>query len=76
MDISVIIINYKTPQYVIDCITSLREKTKGITYEIIVVDNDSGDNSVSVLKETFGNTITLIESDSNLGFGRANNLGA
>ncbi len=76
MDVSVIIVNYHSAGLVTDCIRSIREKTDGITYEIIVVDNASGDGSVETLREAFGSGITLIPSAENLGFGKANNLGA
>jgi len=75
MDISIIIINYKTPDLVIDCIQSINEKTRDISYEIIVVDNASGDNSIEIIKKEFKENIKLIEADENLGFGKANNLG-
>lgn len=61
---------------VVDCICSIREHTKSLTYEILVVDNASGDGSLDVLGNAFGDEITLIASPENLGFGRANNLGA
>lgn len=60
---------------VIDCINSIREKTLKTTYEVIVVDNASGDGSVELLRQAFPE-ITVIASDVNLGFGKANNLGA
>lgn len=73
MDVSVIIINYNTRQTTADCIASVREKTSGISYEIILVDNASTDGSKEFF-ETFPG-ITYIYSPENLGFGRANNLG-
>ena len=76
MDVSIIIVNYKTPKLCIDCINSVFEKTSGIDYEIIVVDNNSEDGSVEILREKFGDTVTVIDAKANLGFGRANNLGA
>lgn len=75
MDVSIVIVNYHSAQMVIDCIRSVREQTKQNTYEIIVVDNASGDGSVELLRGTFPE-ITMIASDENLGFGKANNLGA
>lgn len=56
-----------------ECIESVIEKTKGVEYEIILVDNASSDGS----KEFFASDsrITYIYSNENLGFGRANNLG-
>lgn len=74
MDVSIIIVNYNTRQMTADCIQSVRQKTQGVDYEIILVDNASTDGS----KEYFENdpTITYIYSPENLGFGRANNIGA
>lgn len=76
MDVSIIIVNYKTPKLCVDCIHSVFEKTYGLVYEIIIVDNNSCDNSIDILKKEFGSQIKIIKSNSNLGFGKANNLGA
>lgn len=75
MDVSIIIVNYKTPDLVIDCVNSIQKWTENVTYEIIVVDNASKDGSVERLKKELGEKIAIIESDINLGFGKANNLG-
>lgn len=75
MDVSIIIINYRSPQMVIECVESVLKKTEGITYEIIIIDNGSGDNSETILKRQLGDSITLVEAGENLGFGKANNLG-
>lgn len=72
--VSIIYVNYRTGDLIADSIRSVKEKTVGINYEIIVVDNDSGDDSLSMLKRTFPEII-CIQSATNLGFGRANNLG-
>jgi len=73
--VSIIIINYNTCDLTCNCIKSVIENTKDIAYEIIVVDNASSDNSIKEIKKLFSE-ISLIESNENLGFGRANNLGA
>ena len=75
MDVSVIIINYKTPDLVIDCVRSIKQMTEDISYEIIVVDNASDDGSVELIKQELRDDVALIESETNLGFGKANNLG-
>lgn len=75
MDVSIIIINYKTPDLVIDCVKSIKEQTKDLLYEIIVVDNASNDGSAEILNGELAGDIKLIESGENLGFGKANNLG-
>ncbi len=75
MDVSVIIVNYNTVNLVKDAVTSVIEKTAGISYEIIVVDNNSSDHAAIILKETFGNKIQYLQLPDNIGFGRANNEG-
>ena len=73
MDVSVIIVNYNTLEMTQTCINSVFDKTSGLEFEIILVDNGSTDGS----KEHFeqDKRITYVYSEENLGFGRANNLG-
>lgn len=74
MDVSVIIVNYNTLALTQQCVDSIFEKTSGLDFEVIIVDNGSTDGS----KEVFSHDsrILYIYSEENLGFGRANNLGA
>lgn len=71
--VSVIIVNYNTRQMTQECIDSVFEKTKDVTFEVILVDNNSKDGS----KEHFENEtrIKYVYSFENMGFGRANNVG-
>lgn len=73
--VSAIIVNYKSADYAIDCIQSLLDQ-QNVRLEIIVIDNASGDGSTEKLSSVFSNKIQLIESETNLGFGKANNLAA
>lgn len=73
MDVSVIIINYNTRQMTAECIDSVFEKTKGVEFEIILVDNASTDGSKEFFEQD--KRITYIYNNENLGFGRANNVG-
>jgi len=73
--LSVLIVNYNSGVYAVDCIRSLLQQ-QSLALEVIVVDNASQDNSIELLNEAFGKKITLIKSKENLGFGRANNLAA
>ncbi len=73
-DVSVVIVNYNTRDMLRDCIGSIKENTHDIDYEVIVVDNNSHDGSVEMLRKEFPDVMT-IEAGVNLGFGRANNLG-
>ena len=74
-DVSVIIVNYNTRELLADCIESIYHHTHGVDYEIIVVDNSSTDDSEGYIKSRF-TTVKWINSGGNIGFGRANNLGA
>lgn len=74
ISVSIILVNYNTRRLTCDCIDSIIKQTLGVSYEIIVVDNDSHDDSVDFIKSNYP-TVKLIESKENLGFGRANNLG-
>lgn len=74
MDVSIIIVNYNTCALTLQCLYSVYEKTAGLSFEVIVVDNASSDDSVVQIKKEFPQ-VTLIESVENLGFGKANNLG-
>lgn len=74
MDLSIIIVNYKTSQLIVDCIESICAQTKDSSFEIIVVDNDSGDNSKQLIVSKFPE-VRYLEMGYNSGFARANNAG-
>ncbi len=75
-DVSVIIVNYNSTKYVMDCLNSIFTQCKGCTYEIIVIDNASPDRGIEIIKQNFDNQkIIYIESLTNKGFGGACNLG-
>lgn len=74
IDISVIIINYNTFEMSCACIRSIQEKTVGLNYEIILVDNASKECDPDLFKAELSG-IKLIKSDKNLGFAGGNNLG-
>lgn len=76
MKVSIIIVNYKTKELTKNTIESVISKTKSISYEIIVVDNNSNDESAEYLQSQFGNKIIFISNKENAGFGKANNIGA
>ncbi len=74
MDLSIICVNWNSVDYLRECIASVFENTRGISFEIIVVDNASSQPGVDALKEDFPE-VTIIKSTKNLGFAGANNLG-
>mgnify|MGYP001589564514 FL=1 len=82
MELSIIILNYKTKDLTISCINSIVEQYKkeldGNKFEIIVVDNNSEDGSfeaISNFKSAISN-FRVYESKENLGFGKGCNFGA
>ena len=77
-DVSVIIVNWNSGKYLEETINSLREKTKDLLYEIILIDNNSSHQEESYLyidKLIQYDNVTVIKSDENLGFAKANNRG-
>lgn len=77
-DVSVIIVNWNAGKYLEETINSLREKANDISYEIIIVDNNSNKDEESYIfldKLLEQNNITVIKSEENLGFAKANNIG-
>jgi N-acetylglucosaminyl-diphospho-decaprenol L-rhamnosyltransferase len=74
MDLSIIIVNWNSAEYLVDCLASVRAFTRRLEYEVIVVDNASSEKDREILKQHCPN-IAVIESPDNLGFARANNLG-
>ena len=74
MDVSLIYVNWNSVDYIRESIRSVYEQTRGVRFEIIVVDNASPAGNVDILKEEFPE-IALIKSATNLGFAGANNLG-
>lgn len=76
MDISIIIVNYHTARLIVDCLKSVYKETEGIDFEVIIVDNASGDGYEETIALEFpGKDIKFITLEENVGFGRANNAG-
>jgi GT2 family glycosyltransferase len=78
--LAVVIINYKTPDLVVQCLASLLDQFDGISGSVAVVDNASQDGSVGKIRGWLaahdeGGIIRLVESATNLGFSGGNNLG-
>ncbi|MDE1192046.1 MAG: glycosyltransferase family 2 protein [Arachidicoccus sp.] len=71
---SIIIINYKTRDLTLQCIQSIYDYTKNVSFEIILVDNASEDDTIEKVNEKFPEVITIANTE-NIGFGRANNQG-
>jgi len=88
IDLSIVIVNYNTKDLLRNCLFSIFQKTKGINYEVIIVDNGSVDGSVQMISDLkkgkdkvfnsltrSGRIVELISNKENFGFARANNQG-
>lgn len=75
LQLSILIVNYNSATYVLECIRSL-QKQLDIRFELILIDNASNDNSVALLQGNLPENCFFIENKENIGFGRANNLAA
>jgi GT2 family glycosyltransferase len=73
MQLSVIILNYNVRYFLEQCVLSVQKAIQNIEAEIIVIDNNSSDDSCAMMKERFPH-IKLIENKENLGFPKGNNI--
>ena len=72
MKLSVIIVSYNVKFFLEQCLRSCIQATQNLDAEIIVVDNNSVDESAQMVQEKFPN-IKLISNKENVGFSKANN---
>lgn len=73
MDLSIIIINWNSVDFLGKCLASLYSNTRGISFEVLVVDNGSYDGCAELIQREFP-AVRFIQSQENLGFARGNNL--
>jgi hypothetical protein len=73
MDLSIIIVNWNSKQYLRKCLASVFAETQGLEFEVIVIDSASFDGCERMLREEYPH-VRFIQSTANLGFARANNL--
>src|SRR6478736_4358997 len=74
MQLSVIILNYNVRYFLEQCVLSVQKSLENIEGEIIVVDNNSHDDSSQMMKERFPE-VKFIENYENVGFPKGNNVG-
>lgn len=74
MDLSIVILNYRSKGLVKQCVKTIGLYAPKASYEIIVVDNDSGDGVGAMLEERFPE-VRFIRSPANVGYAGGNNLG-
>jgi hypothetical protein len=75
VDLSIVIVAYKSKEYISRCIRSVLEATQGLSSEVIIVDNGSGDGLRDFLCTEFPK-VSVIENKKNEGFARGVNQGA
>jgi hypothetical protein len=74
MDLSIIIVNWNTKEFLLPCVRSILEDGQRRDWEMVVVENGSQDGSADEMREAFP-SVHLIENDHNLGFAAAVNQG-
>lgn len=72
MLVSIIIVSWNTKKLIDECLASIYKETKTPDFEIFVVDNNSSDGSVEMIREKYPN-VHLIANKENRGFAAANN---
>jgi len=72
MDLSIIIVNWNSKEFLRKCVGSILAHTDGIRFEVVVIDSASFDGSDKMLSEEFPG-VRFIQSVANIGFARANN---
>lgn len=75
MQVSILIVTYQAVSHIAECLVSIQQHTRDITYEVIVADNHSSDGTVELLRTRFP-WVHVIQNEKNLGFGTANNRAA
>lgn len=80
MRLCIVIVNYRTPSLVIDALCSLEGQVDPVTDQVVVVDNDSRDDSVpridaAIAQRGFGAWCSLVRAARNGGFAAGNNVG-
>ncbi len=67
LDLSIIIVNYNSKNYLVDCLQSIERQTSGVSIEVWVVDNNSKDGSPEEVRKSFPK-VRLIQNPDNPGF--------
>lgn len=74
MDLSIIIVSWNVRDLLQKCLESIYKFTRGVTFEIFVIDNASADAVVDMVRSNFPG-VRLTANKTNLGFSAANNQG-
>jgi GT2 family glycosyltransferase len=72
VDLTIAIVSYNTKEVLLDCVYSVHARTTGITFEVILVDNDSQDGTVGAMQQFYPG-MRIIANPDNRGFAKAVN---
>ena len=72
MDLSIVIVSWKTKNFIQKCLASIFREARNLKFEVFVIDNNSGDGTVEMVKNDFPQ-VKLIANTKNLGFAKACN---
>ena len=80
LQLSVVLVNYRTPELILDCLVTLLPDMSGLHARVVVVDNHSDDDSSGIIcswlyKNDVEKKVMFIQSETNSGFAGGNNLG-
>lgn len=80
VQLSIVIVNFRTPVLVTDCLETLLPELAELDAKVVVVDNRSGDDSPEIIRKWLtvhdtGNKVLLVQSSTNAGFAGGNNIG-
>lgn len=77
-ELSIIIVDYKSQKYSLPLVFDLEKRLEHLKFEIILVDNDPGNNNALVFQKEFERfkNVKVIKAKENKGYGAGNNLGA
>ncbi len=75
VDVAVLIVTYNSEEQIEACLSTLIEQRRAIDQEIIVVDNQSSDQTVEIIQKKFPQ-VRLYTPGKNLGFAKAVNFAA
>ena len=73
--ISIIIVTYNSEKEILNCINSLLPQLNDFNSEIVIIDNNSTDNTISLISEIESKSVSIIQNSDNFGYTIANNQG-
>jgi GT2 family glycosyltransferase len=74
LDVSIIIVTWNSASFIGKCLASIYEQTQSCSFEVVVVDNGSKDQTIEIVSRQFSR-VRIVSTGMNLGFPRASNLG-